>query len=341
MSRRQLSRKIASGAHETRRFKTAKNDHVLTFVTFLIIVTLYVALLLWCFWPLVRKPLTFRPRYLLGVLMLAATVVPLLTLPLELVFLKYFENMRGYAIAVALFPRTLPAFVDNILDWKTATATLIEITYPIEIAGVHYSPVQRIACTTRKMYAIDKGIDVQFFKDYPTASGGQLVARAGDAIVAVDHSNLCQYLKAGRVQIGALPDHSNAHYIFQQIYLLRGEADKIQLYRLLHYNDELAIDDIVLHAPEIVRIEQKPAKEIIAPEALWPMERRGEMGSERPPIVDKLESEMRSCIIYIQTSPDSTSGFPRISRYTSGGAADPESCRRFMKRGLAQASPAQ
>jgi len=314
---------------------------VLTFVTFLIIVALYVAFLLWCFWPLVRKPLAFRPRYLLGVLMLAATVVPLLTLPFEIVFLKFFENMRGYAIAVALFPRTLPAFVDNILDWKTATATLIEITYPVEIAGVHYSPVQRIACTTRKIYAIDKGVDVQFFKDYPTASGGQLVARAGDAIVAVDHSNLCQYLKAGRVQIGALPGHNNAHHIFQQIYILRGEADKIQLYRLPHYDDELAIDDIVLHAPEIVRIEQKPAKEIIAPEALWPMDRRGEMGFNTPAIVDELEGKMRSCILYIQTSPDSTTGFPRISRYTSSGAADPESCRRFMKRGLAQASPAQ
>jgi hypothetical protein len=298
--RRQLNDRIAGDTHETRLFETSKNDHVLTFVTFLIIVALYVALLLWCFWPLVRKPLAFRPRYLLGILMLAATVVPLLTLPLELVFLKFFENMRGYAIAVALFPRTLPAFVDNILDWKTATATLIEITYPIEIAGVRYSPVQRIACTTRKMYAIDKGIDVQFFKNYPTASGGQLVARAGDAIVAVDHSNLCQYVKAGQVKIGPLPGHNAAHYIFQPIFLFRTEGENIQLYRLLHYDDELAIDDIVLHAPEIVRIERKPAKEIIAPEVLWPMEQHGEMDLHSPAIVAKLEGEMRSCILYIQ-----------------------------------------
>ena len=313
---------------------------MLTFVTFLIIVALYVALLLWCFWPLVRKPLAFRPRYLLGVLMLAATVVPLLTLPLELVFLKFFENMRGYAIAVALFPRTLPAYVENILDWKTATATLIEITYPVDIAGVRYSPVQRIACTTRKMYAIDKGIDVQFFKDYPTASGGQLMARAGDAIVAIDHSILCQYLKHGHMQIGPLSVHNAPHYVFRPIFLLREDADKIQLYDLPHYDGELAVDDIVLHAPEIVRIEQKPAKEIIPLEVLWPMERRSEMGSQWPAIVDKLERELRSCILYIRTSPDPKGGFPRISR-TSDGVADLERCRTFMKRGLEEASIAR
>jgi hypothetical protein len=322
-------------------FKTNAKDHVLTFVTFLTVVTLYVALLIWCFRPLVRWPPAFRARLLVGAVLLIASIFPLLALPFELVFLKFGQSMRGYPIAVALFPRTLPAFTENILDRETATATSIEVTYPVEIAGVRYSPVQRIACTTRKMYAIDKGVDVQFFADYPTASGGQLVTRAGDAIIAVDHSNLCQYLKAGRLQIGALPDHYNAPYIFQQIYVVRAEADKIQLYRLLHYNDKLAIDDIVLHAPEIVRFEQKPAKEIIAPEALWPMDRPGEMGFGRPAVIDELEGEMRGCVIFIQTSPDSTTAIPGISRYANGGASDPAGCRRFMKRALMQASPAQ
>jgi hypothetical protein len=93
-----------------------------------------------------------------------------------------------------------------------------------------------------------------------------------------------------------------------------------------------------LHAPEIVRIEKKPVTEIIAPEALWPMDRRGEMGFAKPAIIEELEREMRGCVLFIQASPDSATENPRVSRFADGGASDPESCRKFMKRHLAQAS---
>ena len=68
-----------------------------------------------------------------------------------------FSNTAAfYLFDVILFPWTLPTFIENIRARASATAYVIEIAYPIEIAGIRYAPVVRSVCGTRKIIRGEK-----------------------------------------------------------------------------------------------------------------------------------------------------------------------------------------
>src|SRR5262245_37204788 len=139
---------------------------MLTFVAFLFSVAGYIVFLVWCLSPLVRRP---RRRWLgwlrviLGVLLLAANLTPLFALPIWLPIYVFAPQAERWLTAVILFPRTLPIYVQNVIARASATATVIDVTYPIEIAGTRYAPVVRTACTVRTMIDIDYGA-IQWFE---------------------------------------------------------------------------------------------------------------------------------------------------------------------------------
>src|SRR2546428_11637207 len=121
-----------------------------TFVIFLLAVAVYIGFLGWCLVPLVRRP---RRRWagwlrvVLGLMLLGAILLPPLALPIQLPVYAFDPRAEWWLTAVALFPRTLPIYVFNVVDRGRATATVIDVRYPIAIGGVRYAPVVRTACT--------------------------------------------------------------------------------------------------------------------------------------------------------------------------------------------------
>jgi hypothetical protein len=297
---------------------------MLTFIIFLIAVALYALFLLWCFAPLLRRA---KRRWLgwlrvvFGGLLLGSNFVPPLAWPIIIPTAMVSTAAADLLMAVIHFPYTLPMFVANVQARAsaTATATVIDINYPIEIAGVRYAPTVRTACTSRKMFTIDKGLEIHTFAEYLTASGGELVARAGEALIALDQTdNLCSMARAGRLQPGTFPDFRTRIGVGPWIYIVRGEADQTQLYQLEYHRDAVAVDDIVLQPPQIVRIEPTAAREVIALDALWPMNRRGEMSRRTPWLIEAyrgLPAGVNGCVLDIIASMDFRTMNPTVSRW--------------------------
>ena len=203
-----------------------------TFLLFLVVVAIYVAFLLWCLAPLARwskRPRGRWLRVLLGLLLLSANLSPLLALPVMLLISVFSHQALERFIAVALFPRTLPIYVLNVRDRASASATMVEVAYPIEIGGVRYAPVVRTACTPRRMIDLgDFGINIQYSDQYPTASGGEFVGQAGNATIALDASSqLCPPALRGRLRLGVYPDYRASPGTGLKVYVVRGEADKV------------------------------------------------------------------------------------------------------------------
>jgi hypothetical protein len=249
-------------------------------------------------WPLLAWPILL-PIYAIapgvGALLGWPVLLPIL-LPIHAVGPK-FEVLLD---AAWLFPHTVPIYVSNILDRGQATATIIDVTYSISIGGVRYAPLVRTACTARKIVGVGYG-GLQFFDKFPTASGGELIAQAGDATVVLDQSSqLCDRLR--NLKLGPLGD------VAVRIYVVRGDADKTQVYELPYRGGTVAIDDIVLQPPEIVRIDKAPAKEVIGLDALWPRRRSSELtGYDLIPLIEAyrhLPAGENSCIARIYATVD-------------------------------------
>jgi hypothetical protein len=292
---------------------------MLAFVVFIVAVTVYITFLLWCFAPLVRKPKhrwTVWPRLIVGSLLLGANFIPLLAWPFLWPIYAFGQQAPERALAIVLFPRTLPIYIGNVIQHASATADIVEIEYPISIDGIRYAPVVRTACTARGLIAIDKGTQILSFSQYPTAFGGELVAQTKDAIVVIAHSNqLCSMVRAGKLKPGPVPDYRSWIGFPLTVYVVRGQADQTQLYQLPYRADAIAADDIVLQPPEIVRIDNVSARDVISLEALWPMDRKGEMSRNIPALIEayeRLPAGVNACVLYVTASWDFKANTARV-----------------------------
>jgi hypothetical protein len=316
-----------------------------TFVFFIVAVSIYVAFLLWCLAPLVRRPEWSpgrRLRVSLGSLLLCAMFLPLLVWPIAAIISTFSLQAGERFMAVALFPRTLPIYILNVHDRASATATVVEIVYPIEIGGARYAPVVRTACIPRRMISIDKAVDIQFFGQYPTASGGDFSAQVGNATIALDASNLlCPVALLGRLHPGLYPDYRAGIGSGPRVYVVRGEADKTQLYELRYHVGAVAVDDIVLQPPEIVRVYQTPASEVISLDALWPMSQGGEASFSIPATIEayqRLPAQVNACVSFIIASMDFKIMTPKVERFHMTDLRDvpiaqrPAYCRDALAR---------
>ena len=168
------------------------------------------------------------------------------------------------------------------------------------------------------MVSEEKGLEIHIFPKYPTASGGEFSARTADAIVAFDQSNnLCEMAITGRLRPGPSPDYRSRIGFAPTIYVVRGEAERTRLYALQFNTGRVAVDDIVLDAPEIIRVEQAPASDVIALEALWPMNRRGEMSVRVPALIEayqRLPAGVNGCVEFITASMEFRTMTPAASR---------------------------
>jgi hypothetical protein len=249
----------------------------------------------------------------LAVPLLAGSAWPLLGWPVLLPIYTIAPKFGALLSPASLFPHTVPIYASNILDRGQATATIVDVAYSITIGGVRYAPVVRTACTSRTMVDVDYG-SLQFFDKFPTASGGELIAQAGDATLVLDQSpQLCERLR--RLKLGPLVDVP-----LRRFYVVRGEADKTQVYELQYTRGAVAIDDIALQLPEIVRIDEAPAKEVIGLDALWPMRRPNESGYDRIPLIEAyrhLPARENSCIARNFVTVDSVTMMPKVSRRSS------------------------
>jgi hypothetical protein len=285
-----------------------------TFVAFIATVAVYIVFLLWCLAPLLRRP---RRRWMgwlrvgLALLLSGAVLWPLLASPILLPIYAFNPSAGRWLTAAVLFPRTLPIYVRNVMDRKSATATVIDVSYPVEIGGVRYAPVVRTACTTRRMVDIDFGA-LQSFETFPTASGGDLAAKGANFILALDQSpQLCSHLK------GLQPGTWNTSALLLRVYVIRGEADKTQMYELHYSGSSVAVDDIVLLPPQIIRIALAPATDTVSLDALWPMRQRGESGYDELALIDayrRLPAGINACVEFVLVSLNFSTMTPKISR---------------------------
>lgn len=237
----------------------------MVFVLFLLAVSAYVAFLVWCFLPI------FRPfgrrwvrwlRVAAGVMLLAGNLSTVFALPLILPINYISEALANELLAVVLFTRTTPIYARNVIDRLHTTARVVDIRYPMEIAGVRYAPVVRTACTTRRMLGLDKGNPV-YFANFPTSVGGELVARAGADVVAFLDPT-CPDPKTGQID--------SKRPRLWNVFIVRGEGEKSQLFHVLGSDaGTVVVDDIVLRPSELVSIKAAPAAEVVPVAALWPM----------------------------------------------------------------------
>ncbi len=269
------------------------------FLIYLLSVGVYICFLVWCLAPIVRqrgRAWLRRVRVAVGLGLLAGNFIPLLLLPVFLLVGLLGEPIAQHAQATVFFVRTLPTYIENVRERGMSPARIVDIRYPIEIGGVRYAPVVRTSCVYRRAWALDKGISLKLFASYPTAEGGQFLARAGNAIVAIDHAReVCADALRRPVDLDRLQQRG--------IFVVRGEADQTQFYSLSRYPaGRLEVDDIVLFPPEIVSIAEAPASDLVSLDVLWPMWLRKEYGSVVPDFAQRymrLSAGVNACVEFV------------------------------------------
>lgn len=311
------------------------------FVLFNIAVGFYVIFLAWCLMPLIarsRRRLGWL-RVLDAVWLLGANVFPPFVWPIVQPAFRFDDGAARFLYAVALFPRSIPLYWSNLLTRGSTASAVVEITYPIEIGGKHYAPVVTMNCTTRRILAWEG--DFHYFKNYPTASGNDLVARSGDALIVIDQSNLCSMVLRKGIPLGTPPNYRSLTGWGPTVFVIRGEAEKAQFYQLYYYDGVVSADDIVLQPPQITRVDHASRTEMSSA-ALWPMERRGELSMQEPRIVEayeRLPSPARDdCVVYITNPMDFPSSKVRIHR-THPSARDTSFCRDALARYIPPVTP--
>lgn len=293
---------------------------MLTFTAFLLAVTIYVTFLLWCLLPIIRR----QKRRWLGWLrvcfafwLLGASLLPPLAWPIMLPLTKNHLAAAEHLSAVILFPWTLPNYVLNVFDYTNATAIVVDITYPIEISGVRYEPRVRTACILRRAILLDLGVTVRPIKHFPTATGGEILAWTGDDIVAINHSHqICSTALQEGLQLGPVPHMRGGN---PKVFVVRGEGANTQLYSMaLDFSpNTIAVDDILLHPPEIVDVSQKPARDVISLDDLWPMLQTKDHSLTQPSMISayrRLPASATPCVQDISVWMGSESGRSRIQR---------------------------
>jgi hypothetical protein len=280
-----------------------------TYIGFILAVTAYATFLLWCLGPIFKRPKWRKLGWLrvtAGLLLIAANLSPLFGLPILVLISAYSSHAADRFMAVMLFPRTLPTYMLNVRDRARTAALVVEIAYPISIGGVRYEPLVRTACTVRRIVNVDRIESIRVTEDFRTASGGEFAAQSASGIVALHQSNeLCGMAKKGQLQPGPFPDWRNRVGPAPSVHVVRGEADETRLYRLYYYADAITVDDIVLHPPQVVRIERAPAIDLISSGALWPMRIPEDSSLNTPAIIQaygRLPSRARSCIQTVTVS---------------------------------------
>ena len=312
------------------------------FVLFNIAVGFYVIFLAWCLAPLImrsRRRLGWL-RVLGAVWLLGANVFPFLTWPIVRPVSRADERAGWFLYAVALFPRTLPLYWSNLLTRGSTASAVVEITYPIEIGGKHYTPVVTTTCTTRRMVSWE--FDFHYFANYPTTSGNELVARAGDALIVIESNhNLCSTVLRKGFRLGTFPDYHARSGWGPRVFVIRGAPENTQFYKLYYYSGAVSVDDIIVQPPQITRVDHTPRTEISSA-TLWPMERRGEMSTRAPAIVEayeRLPSPARDdCVAYITNPMDFPSSKVQIQR-THPSAKNVGFCRDALARYVPHVTP--
>lgn len=313
------------------------------FVLFNIAVGFYVVFLTWCLMPLIvrsRRRLGWL-RVLGAVWLLGANVFPPFAWPIVRPVSGIGYRAGQFLYAVALFPRTLPIYWSNLLGRERAPAAVVEIAYPIEIAGKHYAPVVTTKCTMRRMLSWE--FEFHYFKEYPTTiSGSELVARAGGALIVIkSNHNLCSMALRKGLPLGTPPNARSLTGWAPTVFVIRGEAEKTQFYQLNYYDGAVSADDIVLQPPRVIRSDHAAHAEVPSA-ALWPLERRGEMSMQHPAIVqayERLPSPARDdCVVYITNPMDFPSSKVRIHR-THPAAQDTAFCRSALARYVPSVTP--
>lgn len=278
------------------------------FAIFVVCVIAYVLFLGWCLLALVHSggPLWTRVlRVVVGLPLLGA----IFFIPLAWPFLIMIQKVGGesaweYALAVVLFPRTLPIYVRNELTHGDQKARVVSVTYPINIAGVRYAPVVQTECTQRELIMLDKGIGIQVRPKFTTAAGGVLLARAGDAFVALDHGfAICSALEQqGRVD--------PAYMRRLPTVIIRGPKDNVRAYDLNGFTqDPLREDDIVIDPPVIVT-EEQPTPKLTTSYWLWPMRRANEESDVRPQFVRDYFRWWLPCVERTRKKMDELKAYP-------------------------------
>ena len=124
------------------------------------------------------------------------------------------------------------------------------------------------------------------------------------------------------------------------------EARRIrsQLYQLPYYRDAVTVDDIVLQPPQIVRIYQAPANEVVSLDELWPMRRERENSVSTPAIIQayhRLPGHVNGCVLFVFATMDFQTMTPKVNRFHKSELRDtpvarrPAYCRHMLPRYIA------
>jgi hypothetical protein len=263
----------------------------MAFAIFLAAVAIYIAFLIWCFAPLRRFPrvgFTGWLRLALGSMLLAANISPIFALPVLLPVAHASHAISppfaGKILTVVMFMRTAPIYISNVVDRVKVTATVFEVEFPLTIGESRYRPRLRIVCTHRQMISADKGVRIVAFEQYPTIVSDDLVAKIGTTTVVFGSPGyFCSPTDDKKLEVGPYPRFRDGIGP-PSVFVLRGEADRTQFYELRFEGQRAAVDDLALDQPRVVRIEQRPASEVVPVAALWPMARHGEMSLSTPAV---------------------------------------------------------
>lgn len=118
-------------------------------------VVAFATFLVWCFLPLFRQGARFRKsRVFAGLFFLLGPYIPIL----KIIPLFPFLAFGNAGIAVALFPATFPKYIANLHAWLHEDAEVQEIEYVLEIHGRRYALRIEIACSSRRVVTLNKGI---------------------------------------------------------------------------------------------------------------------------------------------------------------------------------------
>jgi hypothetical protein len=250
-------------------------DALMSFYLFLIAIALYAGFVFWCLAALIRSeeigPI-YWVRFGIGLLLISPNFFPPLT------FL--FATGAVKADAVTFFPYTAPKYIANVVKNITGEATVINVTVSIQISGVRYAPVLKLACSERSAVSFDKG-DIHSFAGFPTISHGQIAARVGNDVLAISFDkNLCALALRGKLAVGILPGRPEWAGELPKINVIRDSPNHATVYRLHWDGQPLVVDDIALLSVEITKISTEPANNIVDWGELWPVVDRSDRDTD-------------------------------------------------------------
>jgi hypothetical protein len=319
---------------------------MLTFAAFLLAAAVYVVVLLWCLAPLLRMPSgTDWVRLIVGVLLVGGNLSPGFVFPLVWPVGAISPQLAEKLIAVTMFGRTLPFYIANIAARGTAIATTVELEFPITIGKAKYLPRLTLSCTHRRALSIDKFVSVSASDKYPTLIGGDFVAKADSATLVIGPpNNFCSPTPDTMLAVGPYPRFGKGFGLGPSIFVVRGEADRTQLYELRYDGKAAVFEDLTLEQPRIVSVEKRTANQVVPLDALWPMALPGERRLRVPALASAYAS-VRGCVEFNSAGMDFKTLTMTTHRRRKNALRDvspPESpayCVRELARRIPQSDP--